>query len=163
VVGRSDRRADIDRDALARVIEEQSWSVSVGAFLDSWFEADFYPNPDVISAAASWNGCGARLVLVTNQEHRRAAYVAARLGELLPIDRMVYSAEIGYLKSEPEFFGVATRELTGGDDDRPIVFMDDTIANVEVARHAGWTAVHFEVGSWRERMKEALAAAVSGG
>jgi FMN phosphatase YigB (HAD superfamily) len=39
--------------------------------------------------------------------------------------------------------------------------MDDTIANVEIARRAGWTAVHFEVGSWSERMEEALGVAAS--
>jgi putative hydrolase of the HAD superfamily len=146
-------------ESLERVIEEEAWPVSVDALLDCWFEADFWPCTDVIVAANSWGERGARLALVTNQEHRRAAYVEARLGALLRAERMVYSAAIGHVKSEPEFFDLATRMLTGSDGRHSIVFMDDTLENVEVARRAGWTAVHFEPGSWPRRMEEALGAA----
>ena len=143
-------------DALKRVIAENSWPVSVDAFLECWFAADFWPFTDVFTAAQSWSEQGARLSLVTNQEHRRAAYVKARLGELLPIDEMVYSAGVGYLKNEPEFFVIATRVLGGLSAGHPIVFIDDALPHVEVARRAGWTAVHFERGSWTERMEDAL-------
>jgi putative hydrolase of the HAD superfamily len=163
-------------EALESVIGEEAWPVSVDALLECWFEADFWPCSDVIAAANSWSARGARLALVTNQEHRRAAYVEARLGELLPFDRMVYSAAVGRMKSEPEFFMLATRLLTAPDgahsdgahsDDahsdgaHSIVFMDDTMENVEVARRAGWTAVHFQPSSWSERMEDALGVAAS--
>jgi putative hydrolase of the HAD superfamily len=148
-------------EALERVIGNAGWPMSVDALLASWFEADFWPSTDVIAAANSWSQRGARLALVTNQEHRRAAYVKARLGALLPVDRMVYSAEIGRMKSEPEFFTEATRVLMEFSDVHSIVFLDDAIDNVEVARRAGWTAVHFEPSSWSERMEEALSTAVS--
>jgi HAD superfamily hydrolase (TIGR01509 family) len=73
----------------------------------------------------------------------------------------VYSAEIGRMKSEPEFFTEATLVLMEFSDVHSIVFLDDAIDNVEVARRAGWTAVHFEPSSWSERMEEALSTAVS--
>ncbi len=148
-------------DALESAIGEAAWPVSVDALLECWFEADFWPSTDVIAAAKGWREHGARLGLVTNQEHRRAAYVEARLSELLPIDRMVYSAAIGCMKSEPEFFTEATRVLTELDGAHSIVFMDDTIGNVAVAREAGWIAVHFEPSSWSELMEEALSVASS--
>jgi putative hydrolase of the HAD superfamily len=148
-------------EALESVIAEADWTVSVDALLESWFEADFWPCTDVIAAGNSWSQRGARLALVTNQEHRRAAYVEARLDEMVPVDRMVYSAALGRLKSEPEFFVEATRVLTEPEGVHSIVFLDDTIDNVEVARRAGWTAVHFEAGSSSERMEEALGVATS--
>jgi putative hydrolase of the HAD superfamily len=142
-------------DALGSAIAQNSWSVSVDEFLQCWFEADFWPVPDVVSAATSWSERGARLALVTNQEHRRAAYLQERLGELLPIDQMVYSAEIGHVKSEPEFFVLATATLNAGGGSA-IVFVDDTSAHVEVARLSGWQAVQFESGTWPGRMEAAL-------
>ncbi len=149
-------------EALGSVIAENSWPVSVDAFLECWFDADFCPFSDVVSAAQLWNERGARLALVTNQEHRRAAYVEARLGKLLPLDKVVYSAEVGHMKNEPEFFVAATRALRGPDGGQPIVFVDDALTHVEMARRAGWTAVHFELGSWAERMEDALGTAASG-
>jgi putative hydrolase of the HAD superfamily len=150
-------------EALGRVIAEESWPVSVDALLECWFEEDFWPYTELVSAARSWSERGARLALVTNQEHRRAAYVCARLGELLPLDQMVYSAGIGHVKSEAEFFVVATRMLEGVEAGQPIVFVDDAIMHVAVARRAGWIAVHFEVGSWPGRMEVALGQAASRG
>ena len=85
----------------------------------------------------------------------------ARLGELLPLDQIVYSAEVGHVKNEPEFFVVATRALVGPDRVHPIVFVDDSLTHVEVARRAGWIVLHFEVDSWTERMEDALGTAVS--
>ncbi len=148
-------------EALETVIREEAWSLSVDALLECWFEADYWPCPDVIAAANAWSERGARLALVTNQEHRRAAYVKARLGTLLPVDQMLYSAAVGYMKSEIEFFVVATRVVTGPDGGRAIVFMDDSLGNVETARRAGWTAVHFEPSLWSERMEEALGVVTS--
>ena len=143
-------------DALGAALAQNAWAVSVEDLLRCWFEQDFSPVADVVSAARSWSDLGARLALVTNQEHRRAAYVQERLGALLPIDRMVYSADVGYVKSQPEFFAVATRTLTSTDDGRPIVFVDDTLAHVEVARGAGWIGVHYEAGAWPGNMEDAL-------
>jgi putative hydrolase of the HAD superfamily len=143
-------------DALGEAIAQNSWPVSVEDFLACWFEADFWPVTGVVAAAASWSERGARLALVTNQEHRRAAYLREQLGELLPIDQMVYSAEIGHVKSEPEFFAAATGALTDIDDGSAIVFVDDTPAHVAVARRSGWTAVQYEPGTGLARMEAAL-------
>ena len=155
-------RVSIEK-ALESVIAEESWPVSVDALLECWFEEDFCPDTEFVSAARSWSEQGARLALVTNQEHRRAAYVHARLGELLPLDQMVYSAGIGHVKSEPEFYVMATRMLELVKGSQPIVFVDDAIVHVGVARRAGWIAVHFEAGSWPGRMEAALGQAASGG
>jgi putative hydrolase of the HAD superfamily len=148
-------------DALSGAIAQNSWPISVEEFLDCWFEADFWPVTAVVSAARSWSVRGARLALVTNQEHRRAAYVRERLGELFPIDSMVYSAWVGHVKSEPEFFAEATRLLAASDSGCTIVFVDDAPVHVEVARRSGWTAVVYEADAWPARMEDALGVAAA--
>jgi putative hydrolase of the HAD superfamily len=145
-------------DALGSAIAHNSWAVSVDEFLECWFEADFWPVAEVVSAATSWSERGARLALVTNQEHRRAAYLRQRLGELVPFDQMVYSAEIGHVKSEPEFFVRATAALTNAGDTRAVLFVDDTPAHVEVARLSGWKAVQYEPEIWPSNVEAALSA-----
>jgi putative hydrolase of the HAD superfamily len=148
--------------ALAATIAERSWPVTVEALLACWFESDFCPAPEVVDAARSWRDRGARLALVTNQEHRRAHDLQERLGDLLPFDQMVYSAAVGYVKRQPEFFAVATRSLAGGSTAPcPVVFLDDTLEHVTVAQAAGWTAVHFETGAWRGPMEAVLESASS--
>ena len=74
---------------------------------------------------------------------------------------MVYSAEIGHVKSEPEFFVVATAALTNAGDEHAIVFVDDTPVHVEVARLSGWNAVQYEAGTWPGHMEAALDAAAA--
>jgi putative hydrolase of the HAD superfamily len=89
-------------------------------------------------------------VLATNQEHRRAAYLHGRIGAAFPVDRVIYSAEVGYQKHDPRFFEIASDMLDIGPRDRSnIVFVDDVMQNVHVARSSGWRAVHAAPGrSW---------------
>jgi putative hydrolase of the HAD superfamily len=118
------------------------WPLDVEEVLAAWFDADFRPKGDVVAAATGWGERGARVVLVTNQEHRRAAYLQTRLADLLPFDAMVYSAALGCTKAVPEFFVAAAKRLEI-DDVGSVVFLDDDAHHVEVARSAEWSAVHF--------------------
>ncbi len=141
---------------LARAIEELGWDMSVDALLDCWFAADFHPNRAVVEAAASWAADGTRLVLVTNQEHRRAHDVESRVQSLLPVSAMVYSAALGFMKNDPRFYPAACDHL-GLARDTPVVFLDDSAENVAVATRYGWTAVHYTDGAqWRHDVAGAL-------
>jgi putative hydrolase of the HAD superfamily len=117
--------------------------VDVEDFLDVWFEADFAPIDEAIELARRVGQAGVGVVLATNQEHRRAAFLRERLGALMPIDDVLYSADLGVQKHEAAFFELASARL-GIDVERraDVVFVDDAAHNVEQARAAGWTAVH---------------------
>jgi putative hydrolase of the HAD superfamily len=141
---------------LENVINRLGWSMTVEEALDAWFEADFSPNLQVVEAAKGWSDLGARLVLVTNQEHRRARYLQSHLAALLPLHDVIYSAAVGYLKDEVAFYRAADQQL-GATSSTPVVFVDDTLRNVVVARQHGWRAIHFERSStWRSLIEEAL-------
>ncbi len=145
--------------ALAAALETLGRPAGVEELLGCWFEADFWPDPVALSAARSWAGAGARLVLATNQEHRRAAYVTERLGRLLPLEGVACSADLGCTKSEPAFFDRAGARLGLGP--APVVLVDDEPAHVAAARAAGWGAVHFGPG-WSGALERAVARAAGG-
>lgn len=125
-------------------------TATVEEVLACWFEADFVPIEEVVAFARRVSAAGMRVVLATNQEHRRAAFLAERLGELMTIDAIVYSAQIGAQKHEAKFFHVASERLEVVLDRRSdVVFVDDLIDNVRLANASGWTAILADAGrSW---------------
>lgn len=146
--------------ALGRALDELGWTMTVEELLGCWFEADFAVDLDVVDAVRVWADDGARLVLVTNQEHRRARYLEERLGALIPLTGMAYSAGLGRLKEDPAFYPAASARLGLGG--APVVLVDDAPANVEAARRHGWAAVGFtRDGDWRAAVGAALSRAVS--
>jgi len=143
--------------ALEEAITALGWTMAVGQVLNIWFETDYFPDNEVIAAAIGWAQQGARVVLVTNQEHRRAEFLKLRLSELLPLSGFVYSAAIGFVKEEPEFYPIADTQLgTSGIADA-VVFVDDTLENVEAARSHGWRGIYFEKSTaWQSTIDHSL-------
>jgi HAD superfamily hydrolase (TIGR01509 family) len=80
---------------------------------------------------------------------------------LLPSGRTAFSGDLGAVKSDPAFYSRAERHL-GLAVGAPVVFLDDTLANVQVARVHGWTVIHFyKDGEWRDEVAAALERATS--
>ncbi|MEY2473730.1 MAG: putative hydrolase of the superfamily [Actinomycetota bacterium] len=117
------------------------------AFLDAWLDEDAHPNDEVVKAAEEWARRGVAIVLATTQEHRRVDRLRALFGDRLQLADVLYSADLGAAKPDPEFFRRADARLGG----RRVVFVDDMVANVEAARVHGWTAVHYPAErNWRD-------------
>jgi putative hydrolase of the HAD superfamily len=143
--------------ALEEAITALGWTMTADQVLNIWFEADYFPDNEVVATAIGWVQQGARLVLVTNQEHRRAEFLKLRLSEILPLSGFVYSAAIGFVKEEREFYPIADTQLgTSGLADA-VVFVDDTFENVEAARSHGWRGIHFEKSTaWQSTIDYSL-------
>jgi putative hydrolase of the HAD superfamily len=141
---------------LTAALAQLGRSLNAEDVLSCWFEADSHINDDVLVAATRWASVGARIILATNQEHRRAAYLAGFFRGKLPLDGIAYSSDLGYVKSDVRFFQQATDRflLTR---DQGVILVDDVQENVEVARRSGWGAVHFtEGGDWTREVDAAL-------
>lgn len=146
--------------ALDRAINTLGWPCSVEELLTAWFESDFFVNGQFVQAAFSWVEGGARLILVTNQEHRRAAFLRERFNEVLPPFVLYYSAGIGKVKSDPHFFDIVDADLGISGSPGSVVLVDDTLDNIAAARSHGWRAVHFtDQPQWQVDVSEQLAAA----
>jgi putative hydrolase of the HAD superfamily len=143
--------------ALTTALRELGWPMTAEELLACWFETDFVVDHDVVAAAGAWSAHGARVVLVTDQEHRRAAHLRAGLADLLPVSAFVHSAAVGLMKRDDGYFAAACEALDIDPAARAVVFVDDTLANVEAARRHGWSAIHFTKGAgWRDEIDAAL-------
>ncbi len=145
-------------DGLGEALARIGTTVDVESVLSCWFDADYAPIEETFDLARRAAAAGCRVVLATNQEHRRADYLQRRIGAAVPLERVIYSADVGYQKHDPRFFETASDRLGLTTDRRTsVVFVDDVIHNVEVARSAGWRAVHASADQpWRHEVADLL-------
>lgn len=143
-------------DGLAEALALIGTTVDVEAVLSCWFDADYAPIDETFDLARRAAAAGCRVVLATNQEHRRADYLRRRIGATLPLAGVIYSADVGCQKHDPNFFEIASERLGVHPDRRSsVVFVDDVLHNVDVARSAGWRAVHAaDDHPWRDDVAE---------
>ena len=74
---------------------------------------------------------------------------------MLPIAGVAFSGDLGLVKSDPDFYGEAERRLGVVGLGRSVVFLDDTLGNVETAARHGWTAIHFTKDKdWRREVAD---------
>ncbi|MGR3378325.1 HAD family hydrolase [Salipiger abyssi] len=125
--------------ALADFLAEVEAPVSVGEFLAYWFRNDSRIVPVVLADCRQARRRGIPVYLATNQEHGRARFLMEDMGLGEEVDGIIYSARAGCRKPQPAFFAHA-EQVTGYRPDE-IVLVDDTAANVDAARKAGWQAV----------------------
>jgi putative hydrolase of the HAD superfamily len=95
----------------------------------------------VLSTVKRYRDRGLSVFLATNQEHLRADYLMRQVGLGAHVDGIIYSAALGHRKPSAEFFERAAAIAAAAPEN--IVLVDDTLANVEAARQAGWSAVHW--------------------
>jgi putative hydrolase of the HAD superfamily len=60
----------------------------------------------------------------------------------------VFSAEVQHIKPEAAIFHLCTQRFASAPQD--LVFLDDHLPNVEMARSLGWNAVHFSTAALAE-------------
>lgn len=114
--------------------------VSAEAFVRYWFAMDARVDQAVMSACADLRGHGHKVFLATNQDHMRAGYILNDLGLKEHVDGIFYSAAMGVKKPDAAFFAKAGAGVTA-----PFL-LDDTAANVDAARQAGWDAEQWQTG-----------------
>jgi len=132
---------------LAEALELIDSEASVDDVLECWFDADFAVIDRAVAFARHATDLGVRVVLATNQEHRRAAYLRRHLGAEVELSDVIYSADLGFQKHDPAFFELASARLNVARDRRSsVLFVDDVHHNVDVAHAAGWQAIHAPPG-----------------
>ncbi len=149
--------------ALADAFDELGWDMGVEAALQCWFEEDFFVEPTVMEAVNAWAAQGTPLALVSNQEPRRARFLEQRLAPMLPISGSAFSGDLGAMKKDLDFYDRAERRLEIVGLGPAVVFLDDTLGNVEAAAPQGWTGIHFSKDrDWQSEVADALERARGG-
>lgn len=132
-------------ECLAPALETIAPHLSAADFIAYWFERDSALDEALLRELATIRAAGTQIHLATNQEHRRAAYLMTELGLARHVDAIHYSAALGCRKPEPEFFRAAAAGAKA--EPRHLLLIDDTPANIEGARAAGWKGELWSEGS----------------
>lgn len=136
-------RRDLE-DALTEWLTEKNYAVKADRLLEYWHQKDSILNealwPTIESLAQN---PAIDLYLATNQSHNRAAYLWDTLGFNRHFKNIYYSAKLGHVKEEPEYFRLIEEDLQFDPRTETILFFDDHPKNIEVSAARGWNAVHF--------------------
>jgi putative hydrolase of the HAD superfamily len=98
---------------------------------------------------------GIRCCLATNQDVRRGTFMHDALGYRDLLDEAFYSYEMRVAKPDPAYF-TTILDRTGEPPER-VLFVDDSLRNVEVAREVGLAAEHWVHGDGLEALRDRLA------
>ncbi|MDF1603577.1 HAD-IA family hydrolase [Nocardioides sp. YIM 152315] len=98
---------------------------------------------EVVELVRGLRGAGYGVHLATNQHRQRAAYMRTELGYDELFDVSCYSCELGLAKPEVAYFERAVAMI--GADPGQVLFVDDSLPNVEGARSAGLAAEHWRL------------------
>jgi putative hydrolase of the HAD superfamily len=110
-------------------------------FVAYWFAKDAVIDRAVLDQADAWRErTGGRCFAASNQEHYRVAYLRDQAGLGAHFDEIVYSAALGVCKPDRVFYTSAQTRM-GVTAAQSILFVDDSAANVDGARMAGWRAM----------------------
>jgi putative hydrolase of the HAD superfamily len=127
---------------LESIWHEFDCSASPGHFIDYWFACDSRLNVELLAEVDAWRKYGNKVFLATVQEHLRAKHLWEVVGLERHFDGMHYSAALGAAKPDAAFYVRVQANLPVNSVDE-VVFLDDSIRNVDAAAELGWRARHF--------------------
>lgn len=131
------------KEALQEALPSFSESVSAEQLMQYWFEKDSEFNQDVMAIVQALSELPeVKLYIATNQEHYRADFLWNDAGLKNYFEDIYYSARLGCLKEDPDYFSQIVRELHL--PDKNVLFFDDSPKNIDVAKQFGWDAVIFD-------------------
>jgi putative hydrolase of the HAD superfamily len=132
-------KADL-KEQIAPYLDKWGWQGTVDDLLQYWFESESTRDEEVLSIVRALREKGVKCYIATRQEKYRMQYLLDVVGLKEYFDSTFVTCEVGYDKSEPEFFIHALNEL--GLKPEEVLFFDDTQKNVDTARALGIDA-HF--------------------
>jgi putative hydrolase of the HAD superfamily len=155
---------ELERPAL---LGEVSWLDVLPGLLERWGLAHLYedalrvwltivPQAEVRETVTALRAQGVRCYLATNQTEHRGRYMAENLGYDGLLDGAFWSYELGLAKPDPAFF-TTVLDLLGLEADQ-VLFVDDSLRNVEAARSVGLAAEHWHVDVGLRELRDRLRA-----
>jgi putative hydrolase of the HAD superfamily len=115
------------------------WKGTVEEFLEYWFHTQTIPNQPVLDSLKEIKARGIKCYLVTDQEKYRANYISNELRFKEYFDELFYSCDLGYSKSQKEFFEIIIKRLNLKPEE--IIYWDDE--DIEMAKEVGINASVF--------------------
>jgi len=98
---------------------------------------------------------GIRCCLATNQDVVRGTFMQDDLGYGHLLDEAFYSYEMKVAKPDPAYFTTILARV--GEEPERVLFIDDSLRNVEAARQVGLAAEHWAHGDGLDALRNHLA------
>lgn len=102
---------------------------------------ELQPKPDTVAWLRRLHAAGHGLYFLSNMPEPYAAHLEATHDFVGLFQDGVFSSRVRHNKPEREIFQIAARRF--GHSPQQLVFLDDNLPNVEVARSLGWNALLF--------------------
>jgi putative hydrolase of the HAD superfamily len=135
-------KADL-KEQIAPHLVKWKWKGTVEDLLEYWFTSESTKDDVVLNIVKALRDRGVKCYIATRQEKYRMQYLLDEVGLKDHFDGTFCTCDIGYDKSEPEFFEEVLTRLGLSPDE--VLFFDDTQKNVDNARAMGINA-HFYDG-----------------
>lgn len=129
-IGKSDLK-----ELLKERLDKWGWKGSLDELLKYWFEGERELDENVLEVARQLRIKGIKVCLVSDNEKYRAEYLINEVGLKKYFDYTFFSCNLGYTKSDPEFFKAVIKILNLKPQE--IVYFDDDPKNVAVAKSVG--------------------------
>lgn len=126
---------------MTRWLKTHHYDATANDVIDYWHSRDTKLNP-AFDVVTSLSGRGdVALYTATNQSHERIRYLKDILGWKNHFTDFYYSARLGCLKHDFNYFRQIEEELNIDPYQEPLLYFDDDPRNVEVSSARGWNAV----------------------
>ena len=123
-------------ERLAPVLAEIAPHLTSDRLTAYWFAKDAELDMRLLDDLAAIRVAGTQVHLATVQEPLRAKHLWTTLGLRDRFDAMHFAADLGAKKSDPAFY--AAVQARTGFAAADLLLIDDTAANLDVARACGW-------------------------
>ncbi len=145
-------KADLKQE-LAKYLNQWGWKKLVDDLLSYWFANESDINKKILGSIKSLRDRGIHCYLGTNNEKYRVQYLFDNLSLKNFFDGVFSSAELGFLKSQPEFWQ-AVYDRLGKPAKSEVLVWDDDEKNVESAKNFGFRSeLYSSYNSYENRMK----------
>lgn len=133
-------KADL-KEQVKKYLPIWGWNKPVEEFLEYWFKAEHTIDQRVVGVIGKLRESGIKCYLATNQEKYRTNYLRTQMEFDKIFDGIFSSAELGFKKSQAEFFDLVMTKIGFNKDE--VQFWDDTEKNVLVAKDFGLDAKQY--------------------
>lgn len=115
---------------------------------------ELQPSHDTVAWLGELRAQGREIFFLSNMPEPYAAHLERENHFIGWFHDGIFSARVHHIKPEREIFELAAERFGAAPSE--LLFMDDHVPNVEMARSLGWSAVHFDNVAQARREVEAL-------
>ncbi len=134
LIGKADLKTELQKH-----LKEWNWNKSTDELLKYWFGHEGNINKKMLSSVENLRKSGIKCFLNTQNEKYLVEYVFEKIGLKKYFDGIFFTCEIGYLKSQQEYWETIYKKL-GSPDKKSILCWDDEEKNIIAAREFGFSA-----------------------